>query len=188
MFQFRLFVVLLGGLALAACSKKEASPEAEPRCSNYVAGDVAVGVQPAVEARQVFELANSLGLRIDYMSGFAYVSGLPADSLAYVKRVLRSKPYLNTRGFTGDYAFVYTDRKIHVANSQFDLNAANQANWLQTLQTLQLVDEGGARCQSCKSVFLKVPAGSEQRWVTELAKNPLLRWAELNCIIQIQLH
>ncbi|MDO7846695.1 hypothetical protein Q5H92_10030 [Hymenobacter sp. M29] len=189
MFRFRFFAALLGGLALAACSKDNASPDGTPRCSRYVAGDVAIGPQAATEAAQVFQLANSQGFSISKMHGFTYVSGLPADSLAYVKRVLLNKPYLNAQGFTGGNASVYAgDRKIHVVDSQFDMTPANQADWLQTLQTLQLTDEAGARCQSCKSVMLKVPTGSEQHWVTELAKNPLLRWAELNCYSQIVLH
>jgi hypothetical protein len=189
MFRLCIFVALLSGIALSACNKTGASPDGAPRCATYVAGDVAIGVQPAVEAAQIFELTNAQGFGIDKMSGFNYVSALPPDSLAYVRRVLRSKPYLNTQGFTGGNASVYAaDRKIHVVDQLFNMTPANQADWLQTLQTLQLTDDSGARCPSCKTALLKVPTGSEQRWVTELGKNPLLRWAELNCLGQIQLH
>jgi len=61
----------------------------------------------------------------------------------------------------------------------------NQADWLQTMAALQLVDEGGARCQSCKDIYLKVPAGSEKYRVQTLAQHPAASWAELNCLRQI---
>jgi len=181
--SFRSVALLLGGLTLAACSKHEASPDDTPRCAKFAAEDVIVGMQPATTAAQVFALANSLSFRINKMTGFGYVSALPTDSLAYVRRVLRSKPYLSAPGLPGGNASVNAvDQKIHVSDQQFDMTPANQADWLQTLQTLQLTDETGARNAGSKTALLKVPAGSEQRWVTELGKNPLLQWAELNCI------
>ncbi|WP_426060716.1 hypothetical protein [Hymenobacter sp. B1770] len=182
MYRLCLFAAtLLCGLSLAACSNKDVSPNDRPRCWSYVLGDLAIGVKSEVGAAQVFALANSLNFRVDNMSGFFYVSGLPTDSLAYVKRVLLSKPYLNTRGFTsGNVSIHSADQRIHVVDKLFDMTPTNQADWLQTLQVLQLTDE--ARCQGCKAVMLKVPAGSERHWVSELANNPLIHWTELNCI------
>lgn len=179
--------LLLSSLVFAACNKQDVAPTT-PRCTKFVAGDVAIGVSSNVAIEALFTQMNALGLRIDQVSGFAYISGLPADSLAYVKRTLLAKPYLTAKGFKGGAAAVYADGKIHVTDLLFDMSPAKQADWLHTLQQLQLTDETGTRCQTCKTVLLKVPAGSEQRWVDELAKQPTIRWAELNCYSQIKLH
>ena len=183
-------ILLLTGFAFASCSKQnDAAPETAANCSQYAAGDVMVGIKANVSINTVFAWIGSTGLRLYQANGFTYVSGLPADSLAYVKRTLMSKPYLNTRGFTAGNEYVHAaDHKIHVLDFLFDMTPANQADWLQTMKTLQLVDEGGAGCQGCKDIYLKVPAGSEKYWVDELAKHPAANWAELNCLGGMVLH
>lgn len=176
---------------MAACnsSKKDDAAPDTSRCTEYVAGDVAVGIKATADIDAVFAWINSTGLHISQVNGFTYVSGLPADSLAYVNRTLLAKPYLNARGFKAGNAYVLAaDRKIRVGDVLFDMTPANQADWLRTRQTLQLVDEGAARCQSCKDIFLKVPVGVEKYWAQELARHPAASWAELNCIGQIVLH
>jgi hypothetical protein len=188
----RLLVLsLIASLICTSCSnsKDDVTPETAAGCSQYVAGDVLVGVKASVGIRTVFDWINSTGLRLHQVNGFTYISSLPADSLAYVKRTLLAKPYLNARGFTAGNEYVdATDHKIRVVDFLFDMTPQNQADWLQTMDALRLVDEGGARCQSCKDIYLKVPVGSEKYWVQTLAQHPAARWAELNCLFQVSLH
>lgn len=113
-----------------------------------------------------------------------------AKYLSYRKPTVISLGIRKVSSFVAIIALCYitplgTDAKIRVVDSLFDMTPQNQADWLQTMAALQLVDEGGARCQSCKDIYLKVPAGSEKYRVQTLAQHPAASWAELNCLRQI---
>ena len=93
------FLLLL--LALGGCQKETPGPAEPEDAYPFVAGDLLVGIRAGVPIGQVFQLANAKSFALGEMSGFYYTSSLPKDSLAYVLKVLSSKPYLNQRGFTG---------------------------------------------------------------------------------------
>jgi len=174
------FLLLLSLAALSACQKETVEPA---ETADFVPGELLVGLKDGVPITRAFRLADSLSFDIKQMSGFFYNSGLPKDSVAYVKRVLLSKPYLNKKGFTGDAVYFNTvDNKIRITDFFFDMDVASQQDWISTMQQLQLTSLNAAA-----NMQLKVPIGSEKYWLTEVRKNSIVRWTELNGIGLIKL-
>jgi hypothetical protein len=64
-----LFFLLAG---IISCSKDDTSTD--NTCSNYVRGNVLVGIKNTASMEDAFSLFNGLDLKIDEMSGFFYTS------------------------------------------------------------------------------------------------------------------
>ena len=118
------------------------------------------------------------------MNGFYYTSALPKDSLAYVLKVLKSKPYCNQGGFTGSAYISAVDGSFWEVSIFFNMDAAGQQDWLATVPRLRLADAA----TDTRYVRLQVPAGQEKFWRAEFRKNGLVKWTALNTIGGIQLH
>lgn len=172
-------LLLLGLLIGSACKKESAAP------ADFVKGMVLVGIKDGTATAKAFRLADSLNLPITQMSGFFYRSGLPNDSVAYIKRVLLTKPYLNKKGFTGDAGVRVNavTKQLEVVDFFFDMDLASQQDWLATMAQLQLSPLGN----STSYMVLQVPEGQEQLWLVRLSSNSLVKWVELNHIGQVQL-
>lgn len=179
------YCLLFLGLTASACQKETVEPAEPEDAYPFVAGELLVGIKEGVPITKAFRLADSLNFTITRLDGFFYNSNLPKDSVAYVKKVLLRKPYLNKGGFTADNVyFNTTDAKIRITDSFFDMDRASQQDWVATMQQLQLV----AWPSPTADMQLKVPVGEEKYWRTELRTSPLVRWTELNSIIPVQLH
>ncbi|OUJ75124.1 hypothetical protein BXP70_03610 [Hymenobacter crusticola] len=112
-----------------------------------------------------------------------YNSNLPADSSGYVERALNAKPYINDKGWKASVIRNTLTGKLTITVRLMNMTLANQQDWLATVQQLQLQEQ-----PTTTSYQLKVPVGEEKHWVKELQQQSEVRWAELNNIIQIQLH
>lgn len=180
--------LLFLGLAASACQKETAEPAEPEDAYPFVAGELLIGIKEGVPITKAFRLADSLNFTITHLDGFFYNSNLPKDSVAYVRKVLLTKPYLNKSGSaTGNIYTVYfnpDDAKIRITNSFFEMDRASQQDWVATMQQLQLI----AMPTTTASMRLKVPVSEEKYWRTELRTSPLVQWTELNSIVPMQLH
>ncbi|WP_324675479.1 hypothetical protein [Hymenobacter sp. GOD-10R] len=176
-----LFALLLLVLPLVSCEKdNDVSPEEE---TEFVPGEVLVGIKETTMVPQTFALVNSRSLEILAISIPMYNSNLPSDSSAYVERALNAKPYINDKGWKASVIRNTNTGKLTVNMRLMNMNLANQRDWLATVQQLQLQEQPTAT-----SYHLKVPVGQEKKWVAELQQQSEVRWAELNNIVHIQLH
>ncbi|WP_143436358.1 hypothetical protein [Hymenobacter crusticola] len=173
-------MLLLFWLPLASCEKDDASPKED---SEYVPGEVLMGVKETATVPQTFALVNSRSLEILAVSIPMYNSNLPADSSGYVERALNAKPYINDKGWKASVIRNTLTGKLTITVRLMNMTLANQQDWLATVQQLQLQEQ-----PTTTSYQLKVPVGEEKHWVKELQQQSEVRWAELNNIIQIQLH
>jgi hypothetical protein len=182
------YCLLFLGLAASACQKELPEPTEPEDAYPFVAGELAVGIKEGVPITRAFRLADSLNFTITGLSGFFYNSNLPKDSLAYVRKVLLSKPYFDRNGIAANNTysayFNTDDAKIRITNSFFDMDAARQQDWRATMQQLQLVLIPATTAY----MQLQVPVGEEKYWRTELRTSPLVKWTELNSIVPMQLH
>ncbi|MFD1468603.1 hypothetical protein ACFQ48_10240 [Hymenobacter caeli] len=176
--------LLLLLLAFGGCQKATPDPAEPEDAYPFVAGDLLVGIKVGVPIEQVFQLANAQQFVINQMNGFDYVSALPKDSLAYVQRVVRAKPYFNQRGFTPYTYLSAVDGSLREASTFFSMDLASQQDWLATVPQLRLTAGTG----DYRNVQLKVPAGQEKFWRAELRKNPVVKWTELNTIGGVKLY
>jgi hypothetical protein len=172
--------VILVAISLSGCGDTEIKNERD----HFVPGDLIIGIHADVPIDSVFNLINKKGLVIDQMSGFFNYSTFPNDSLEYVKKALRDKPYLNKRGFKGGAAFLHAiDNRIIVTEFLFEMDTTSQQDWLETINRLQLVDLGNdTRC-----VSLKVKPGQEKAWLAVFNDHPYVKWVELNWYAHIVL-
>jgi hypothetical protein len=175
-------------LGLASCQKATVEPEI-PICPpiDCSAGDVLVGMREATTLPQMFQLFNSNAFTIKSVMGPVYISSLPADSIDYIVRELNRKTYINSGAWkavkNGNVYLHYQTRALTVIPRLLDMTVANQQDWAATVQRLQLQEQP----TMVKSCYLNVPLCSEKYWVSQMQPNPLVKWAQLNNIIHIQL-
>src|SRR5690606_36933897 len=131
-------MLLLALLAtfVGACKKKE-TPEPE---LEFVPTDVLVKTNPDFTIQQLFELVNSLGLDVEYVSGMSYTSLFPADSLDSILSMLREKPYLNAYWETNGYVSTVTGELLFFPRFADVTNTEYQTDWLSTMDDLQLFE------------------------------------------------
>jgi hypothetical protein len=174
------YFLLLGLLISSACQKEETVAPAD-----FEKGKVLIGFKDGTPIEKAFRLADSLQLPITQLNGFFYRTTLPNDSLAYIKRVLATKPYLTKNNISwADARLNVVNNTVEVLNTFFDMDAARQQDWLSTKQQLQLVPLPTTTAYAA----FKVPDGQEEAWLLKLSRSSLVKWAELNEYSQISLH
>jgi hypothetical protein len=152
-------------------------------CPDYIKGSVGASIKNTAAIEEAFTLFNNLKLQLDEMGGFLYTSPYPKDSLSSINSLLKTKSYINVRGFSaGAYMNDQTGVMI-VEITFFNMNAANQQDWIKTKNILKLIDTQGPM----KFVLLKVPVGEEKSWVARLGQNSIVTWPSLVCKAQLLL-
>lgn len=163
---------LLIVLSFTACKKKESNPD-------FVPGDLAVGFHDTTQIQTAFDLMNKNGLSVESVVGFTYSSPYPVDSVSGLIGFLNQKAYINRTGWGAAAGNVYYYEKIKavfIGCRLFDMNLANQEDFIKTLSEKQMDDLNG----KTKYFLLKVTIGQEQYWLDELSKAGCIKWAELN--------
>lgn len=155
-----------------------------PFCEYYEEGTVLVGINDGLDSETLFDIVNQYNLTIDQVSADKYESGLPSDSLDYVVNYLNSKDYINNNGFSavkgGSVYLHYQTNVLTVTCPLWNMTLENQQDWINTKSILKLTDESRSR-----SLILSVPIGQEIKWATTLNHTENIRYAELNCYLQI---
>lgn len=166
-------LILIAVLALTACKKKQEAPVHE-----YVKGDVLAGIKEDVPIDSAFTVINRLGLYIKVIYGFTYAVPYPENKLDSVRAVLKAKPYTDSTNWKAKISYqAKWNQNVYFSNF-FNMDSTNQADWLATMRKMNFTD----LAPNYKTVYLRVPEGSEQYWVDELSRQPIIRWAELNKI------
>ena len=161
---------------LIACHKKSAAPE-------FVKGDVLTGIKGNVPIDSVFAVFNRLGLQIKEVHNFTYSAPYDSSQFDSVCAYLNTKPYIDSVNWKAHIAYNSKFTGPVYFSTFFNMNTANQADCLNTISQLHLVDLH----DTFTSVYLRVPEGSEQYWVDQLSKNSIIRWAELNYVVHVEL-
>ena len=166
-------------LSLIACTDDDSTILSSN--NEYVPGELVVGIIPQTQISQAFELMNQYDFYIDHASGFEYSSPWPDDSLEYITQYLSAIPYLNNYGF-GPGAFYHElENKIIIMPYFSEMNLANQSDWLNQIDLLELEESN----TDFAHLLIKVPVGKEIYWRDELKKNGIVEWVELNYIAHI---
>ena len=114
------------------------------------------------------------------MSAFIYDVSLPADSINYLTKLLSKRKYLYA-----DAIYYYDATKsIRISTTEQSMTLANQNNFLIASDSLHLNDIHS----DFKSIYLRVPVGTEKYWVNELKQQSFVSWAELNYLEYLQLN
>jgi len=166
--------------ALVSCQKNTAEPKEE---AEFVPGELAIGTRETATVTQTCELLNSYNVSILSVSVPHYVSTLPLDSLKYVERILNTKPYINDGGWSAKVLQNSQNNTLFTNLRLMNMSLANQQDWLDTMQQLRLQEQP----QLYTSYLLKVPIGEEKKWLAELQQQSVVRWAEPNYYVHIQL-
>ena len=116
------FIVLIINL-FSSCSKDKT----DNTCSNYVKGEIIVGIKNTASIEEVFSLFNTLNLKIDQMSGFYYTSPYSPDSLASIINYLNTRPYIITRNFSANAYIHFQTKEINVTTTFFDMIISKSA-------------------------------------------------------------
>ena len=151
----------------------------------FVPTDVLVKTKPNFSIEEIFELINTLGHEVEYVKNMVYESALPPDSLDYVLTYLNDKPYMKSGPWSATgYVHAITHR-LTIFPKFFQINnQAFQADWLETVQILQLTELTDKE-NAGYVIFLHVPEGEEKEWVTRFRSYKFVEWAHLNHIIEL---
>jgi hypothetical protein len=186
-------LVLLTALLFAACKKKE---QAQPT-DDYIPCRVLFGVKDGTPVESVFALADSEGLQLLSVSFYNYVAPYAKDSLLSISDLLlNTKPYINKpavdtiyKGYTfnvsgwAEVKFDSIHSNITVSCTLMNMDLASQTDWINTKEKLGLIDktQGGAM------IYVKVPPGQEQAVISRIKYNPIVSYADVNHVGQVQL-
>lgn len=178
----RQIIVLVIGIISLSCSDE--NPADDGFCDRYEEAKLLVGLSEGADLENYFNTVNDSELSIDQVSGNYYVSGLPADSIDYVIEYLNSKSYINSHGFTavknGSVYLNFQTQALTVACNMWDMTPEAQRDWIETIDLLKLSDRSSTR-----SFVLTVPIGEEKKWATTFKSFDDVRYAELNCYVDI---
>ena len=176
-----IILLLIFSLFIFSC-EKETDPEINEE--EFVPGDLSVGFKETASLKSSFDLINSYGLEITDAWGHYYISELPDDSIDYVVKILTEKLYLNDDRWKvikdGNVYNHYSTGEITVLCRMIHMDEISQKDWFRTVNELLLVEQ-----PSVKVFYLKVPVGQEKAWRDKLKSHDIVKWAELNYIIEI---
>lgn len=175
------FSILLIAILGFSC-KKDSTQDLLQK--DFVRGDVLVGIDSTVQLEQLFAYVNSYNFPIIQINGFFYTTTIPEDSIPYIKGVLNSKPYINTRGFSASVWPHYQTHIVHNTTTLWNMNVANQQDYIQTKNFLRMTD----KLSPTKNMLIKVPVGTELYWKDKFKNFSWVRWTDLNWIASIEPH
>jgi len=164
-----------------SCKKQNADEIIE---KDFVKGDVLVGIDSSIQLEQLFTYVNPFNLYIDQLTGYVFTTTIPKDSILYIKAVLNSKPYINTRYFSASVWAHYQTDIVHNTTILWDMTLSNQTDYIQTKNSLSMTDKQS----STKNMLIKVPIGQEIYWKDKFKSFFWVRWTDLNWIGGIELH
>jgi hypothetical protein len=176
-----IFKIILAVIFFMGCKKNNSTDTA---CREFVKGDIIVGIDSTVQLEQLFGFVNPLNLYIDELMGYHYTTTISKDSIPYIKAILNSKPYINSRQFSASVRAHYQTQIVRNTTMLWDMTPANQQDYIQTLNTLFMTDE----LSTTKCMLLKVPVGQEQYWIDIFNSFSWVSWTEVNCIGGFLLH
>ena len=111
------------------------------------------------------------------MEGFYYQSNTPANDVPNLINLLNQKPYINTGAWSATSSSVYFYPRANrtlIFNRLFNMNMANQTDFLDLISSLKLQPWMGA-----KSIFLSIPDGTRKYWKTQMLKYPFVTWVDI---------
>ena len=151
---------------------------------NIDSGNLIIGFNEDASLKSSFDLVNKFGLDITQVSGQHYISNLPNDRIDYVVKILETKQYLNNGRWrvvkNGNVYNNYRTGKITVLCTMVNMNEINQNDWFNIVEELKLIEQ-----PSVKVFYLKVPIGYEISWRDKFRDQLIVKWADLNDIVEI---
>lgn len=162
--------------------KKESTEDKIDR--DFVKGDVLIGIDSTIGLEQLFTSINPFDLTVDQITGYVFTTTIPSDSIQYIKAVLNSKPYINTRQFSASVWAHYQTDIVHNTTILWDMTVQNQQDYIQTKNFLRMTD----KLSPTKNMLIKVPIGQEVFWKDKFKTFTWVRWTDLNWIGGFQLN
>jgi hypothetical protein len=154
-------------LILAACSEeKEPAPEYSP-------GLIRINVSN-LPANEVFDLVNGYSLIIEEIDFQLMYTPFTSDSIPFLVLELGSKayfPFFSENQITTGFSNPSPDG-LTIITLLNDMTLANQQDWLQTMDKLQLQESNMGRL-----LIVSVPVGTEQEWINILKADPNIEYA-----------
>lgn len=182
----KIWIFYLLILSVFFSCEKNINDDIENQDVKFVPTDVLVRTKGYFTIDKVFDFINSFDHDVESIKYGIYNSSLPSDSLQYVLDYLNAKPYTHD----GDLWYVtgylhYQTQQITIFPKLFQIkNKEYQADWLQSMQILQLTEKTDGEC-SGNTIYFHVPEGEEKEWVKKFEEYDFVEGAELNYIIQL---
>lgn len=177
-------ILILSLLSFISCKKE--STELFDSDIKFVPTDVTVRTNGYFTIDKVFDFINSFDHSVESIKNGIYTSDLPPDSLKYVLDYLNAKPYTHSGIWHVTGYIHYQTRQITIFPSLFQIrNKEYQADWLQTIAKLKLVEDTTSEV-SGSTIYFHVPEGKEKEWVLKFEEYDFVKWADLNQIIEME--
>jgi len=168
------FLVII--VVLSGCRKDSSNST----LSEYAPSSVLVTLMPSYSIVNTFVFINSFDNDVEVISSKEYLSGLPADSLDYIKKYLCSRSYLNE----GDECYcnccLNEQNKISIAPRLFTMNdTVNQYDWTSCIEDLLLTEQLDTGSHGY-FIHFHVPVGEEEKWIDQFKQYEFVESATLN--------
>lgn len=176
MYKYLTIAVLF--LTIVACKKRQSAyPDM------YAVGDLIVGIKGDAPLNVAFDLFNTNNLSIQQVYGFTYEVSQPEEQFDSIKAYLNTKPYVDSVNWSAEISYNYKSERYLYRPTFFDMDINDQEDWLQTAKDLNFTQLEDTLVMVA---LLRVPKGTEKYWAETLAEDPIIKWAELNAIFNIE--
>ncbi|NOZ46672.1 MAG: hypothetical protein GXO79_07795 [Chlorobi bacterium] len=163
-------------ILLFGCKKKEPADEL-----TYVPGEILITPCDSVSFIIIYNLVDSLDLNIKELNNCRYTYIGSSDSILVLKSHLDTKDYITSNGRT--FSFIVSDTIAEINLTFFEINDSDVNDWINTQSTFNLTENFNLTIHRWS--VLKVPKGSEQDWVDQIATYDIIESASLNHILTI---
>ena len=141
-----------------------------------------MGLQDTVGIANTFALFNQCSeLLANEITDFVFTASPSPETAIQLRDFLNTKPYIGTHNRSAIVTEDSATGLFVITVTLFNMNIANQQDWLTTMTGLNLSDKSN----TTKRVILNVPAGEEKYWILALQADSRVKYAGYNLILHV---
>jgi hypothetical protein len=142
----------------------------------YIPGEILFTPENNVPFTTIYDLVDSLDLKIKELKNRNYTFNGTIDSLLALKSELDTKDYLSSDGRT--FSFITNDSTADINLTFFDVDDSDFNDWINTQSMYNLTENFNLSILQWSILY--VPVGTEQDWVDKIISFDIIESASLN--------
>lgn len=142
----------------------------------YIPGEILFTPENNVPFTTIYDLVDSLDLKIKELKNRNYTFNGTTDSLLALKSELDTKDYLSSNGRT--FSFITNDSTAEINLTFYDVDDSDFNDWINTQSVYNLTENFNLNIWQWSILY--VPVGTEQDWVDKIILFDIIESASLN--------
>ena len=141
-------------------------------------GNLGVGIKMETTINEVFATLGNLDLEIKQVHDFwYYLNDATPDQVEGLIDLFNQKSYINISAYDrakpANVHYQPEYNRIRINLKLFNMTPANQADFVNLISTLGLEDAHNLM----RTLYIEVPEGTEESWITQMETYPFVVWA-----------